>query len=158
MVQWKGRLPAGRVDDRPVIQLDILPTSLAAAGIVVKEEWKLDGIDLLPYLLGKKKSAPHDALYWRFGEQMAIRMGDWKLVKAPGAGVEEAGRRGKADPRGARLFNLRMDIGEKVDLSIQEPRKVGELAAAWQRWNSQLMDPLWGPPARAARATARRRR
>ena len=33
MVQWKGRLPAGKVDDRPVIQLDIHPTALAAAGV-----------------------------------------------------------------------------------------------------------------------------
>ena len=24
---------------------------------------------------------PHAALYWRFGAQMAIRKGDWKLVK-----------------------------------------------------------------------------
>src|SRR5829696_3020243 len=25
--------------------------------------------------------APHDALYWRLGGMMAIRKGDWKLVK-----------------------------------------------------------------------------
>ena len=48
MVQWKGRLPAGKVDDRPVIQLDILPTALAAAGVEIKPEWKLDGVNLLP--------------------------------------------------------------------------------------------------------------
>jgi arylsulfatase A-like enzyme len=31
MVQWKGRIPAGQVVDTPVIQLDVLPTALAAA-------------------------------------------------------------------------------------------------------------------------------
>ena len=30
MMQWKGTIPAGKVDDRPVIQLDLLPTALAA--------------------------------------------------------------------------------------------------------------------------------
>src|SRR5262245_6447241 len=32
-VQWKGKLPAGKVYDKPVIQLDIQPTALAAAGV-----------------------------------------------------------------------------------------------------------------------------
>src|SRR5262249_13375544 len=38
-LQWKGRLPAGRVYDRPIIQLDLLPTALAAAGVEVNPEW-----------------------------------------------------------------------------------------------------------------------
>jgi len=46
LMQWKGRLPAGKVYDHPVIQLDIQPT--AAAGGSVKTEWKLDGVNLLP--------------------------------------------------------------------------------------------------------------
>ena len=32
-MSWKGHLDAGRVDDRPIIQLDVLPTVLAAAGV-----------------------------------------------------------------------------------------------------------------------------
>src|SRR5262249_14129808 len=56
----------------------------------VRPEWKLDGVNLLPYLRGEKKEAPHEALYWRFGGQMAIRKGDWKLVKA----AEGKGRTG----------------------------------------------------------------
>ena len=32
LVQWKGKLPAGKVYEQPVIQLDVLPTALAAAG------------------------------------------------------------------------------------------------------------------------------
>ena len=95
MVQWKGHLPAGKVDDRPVIQLDILPTALAAAGVEIKPEWKLDGVNLLPYLNGQKSGVPHEALYWRFGQQMAIRMGDWKLVK----GVGSKGVEGTEQPR-----------------------------------------------------------
>ena len=54
---------------------------MALASVKVKPEWKLDGVDLLPYLYGEKTGAPHDALYWRLGPQMAIRMGDYKLVR-----------------------------------------------------------------------------
>ena len=34
-VQWKGKLPAGKTYEPPIIQLDILPTCLAAAGAKV---------------------------------------------------------------------------------------------------------------------------
>lgn len=144
MMQWKGRVPAGRVDNRPVIQLDILPTALAAAGVEAKPEWKLDGVNLLPFLSGQNTSMPHDALYWRFGQQMAIRKGDWKLVKGAGGGlaVESADR---ATLAGAELYNLSQDIGEKKNLAAENPEKVRELAAAWTAWNAQLVDAKWVP-------------
>ena len=145
MLQWKGRLPAGKVDDRPVIQLDLFTTALAAADFPVKPEWKVDGVNLLPYLDGKESGAPHKALYWRFGQQLAIRKGDWKLVKAPGAGTDETGRRGSAEIAGAHLYNLASDIGEKTNLADREPERVKELAADWARWNAELAPPKWFP-------------
>jgi arylsulfatase A-like enzyme len=160
MMQWKGHLPAGRVDDRPVIQLDILPTVLAAAGVEIKPEWKLDGVNLLPYLSGQRSAAPHEALYWRFGQQMAIRTGDWKLVKGVGSqGVEGIERQGKASTAGAELYNLATDIGEKNNLAEKEPARFQELAAAWEKWNHELVDPKWfpnrsGAAKKAARAKA----
>jgi arylsulfatase A-like enzyme len=144
-VQWKGKIPAGKVDDRPVIQLDIHPTALAAAGVAIKPDWKLDGVNLLPYLTGEKSGTPHDALYWRFGQQVAIRMGDWKLVK--GAGMEGIGAevRAKASMDGAELYNLKSDIGEKTNLAAKEPAKVKQLAAAWDRWNADNVEAKWFP-------------
>jgi arylsulfatase A-like enzyme len=151
MVQWKGHIQGGRVDDRPVIQLDILPTALAAAGVSAKPDWKLDGVNLMPYLSGEKTDSPHEALYWRFGQQIALRMGDWKLVKAPAGGGVVAGElAGKATTDGAQLYNLKLDIGEKQNLAQKNPDKVNELAAVWQKWNRELVDPAWGPGAPAA--------
>src|SRR5262245_2708533 len=135
ILQWRGELPSGKVYDEPVVQLDFLPTALAAAGVSIQPEWKLDGVNLLPYLKGSKKQAPHDAIYWRFGPQMAIRMGDWKLVKAPDAGAVMRPRQGNADTSGAQLFNLADDIGEKNNLALKEPGKVKKLEAAWQKWD-----------------------
>jgi arylsulfatase A-like enzyme len=139
VVSWKGRLPAGKVYEPPVIQIDILPTALAAAGVAVQPEWKLEGVNLLPYLEGKNTGIPHEALYWRFGAQMAIRKGDWKLVRYDtvadglGKGVTEA-----------RLYNLKDDLGEKTDLASKEPERMRELQAAWDRWNESNVKPLWG--------------
>jgi arylsulfatase A-like enzyme len=155
MVQWKGHVPAGKVDGRPVIQLDILPTALAAAGIEPQADWKLEGVNLLPYLTGDKPDAPHEALYWRFGQQIAIRKGDWKLVKAPGGGVQQGANSGVASTQGAQLYNLAKDIGEQTNLADKEPEKVKELAAAWDEWNKGNIPPKWGAGAgRPGRAAA----
>jgi arylsulfatase A-like enzyme len=130
MVQWKGRLPAGKVFRDPVMSLDIVPTVLAAVGTAAKADEKLDGVNLLPYLGGEKPGRPHDVLYWRFHAKQAIRAGDWKLVK---------------EQRQARweLYNLADDIGESKDLADRMPEKVKELEKAWQEWNAQLQDPKW---------------
>src|SRR5207302_317216 len=103
-VQWKGKLPAGKRYDPPVIQLDLLPTLLAAAGIAADPQWQLDGVNLLPYWTGRETTPPHDTLYWRMGAQMAIRQGDWKLVRYdpaadPGHGTSKKTGAVSATPR-----------------------------------------------------------
>ena len=138
LVRWKGRLPAGKVYDHPVISLDIHATALAAAGIAARSEWKLDGVNLLPFLEGDRSAPPHTALFWRFGEQMAVRAGDWKLVR-PDLSPKEFGRIAEKPM----LFNLRADIGEKNDLAGKHPERVKELMGKWQAWNSELKPPAW---------------
>ncbi|MFN0077024.1 MAG: sulfatase [Prosthecobacter sp.] len=144
MMQWKGRIPAGQVDDRPVIQLDIHPTALAAAGVEIDPAWKLDGANLLPYITGENKAAPHEALYWRFGDQMALRQGDWKLVEARDGG-------------GRALYNLKDDIGEKNNLATSEPDKLKQMTAAWDAWNATLMPPKWGQANRAGKGKKKKK-
>jgi arylsulfatase A-like enzyme len=131
--QWKGKIPAGQVFDHPIIQLDILPTAVVAAGGPIDAAWKLDGVDLMPYLTGKKTGQPHEVLYWRFGDQWAIRKGDWKLVAS------------RIDGKEPKLFNLKEDVGEAKDQTAARPEKVKELLADWQTWNAEQKPPLWVP-------------
>jgi arylsulfatase A-like enzyme len=146
MIRWKGRLPEGKIDARPIIQLDVLPTALAAAGVEPGADWKLDGVNLLPYLTGKLQGTPHEALYWRLFAHMAIRKGPWKLVKTM-EGPLLAADTANPDLAGAQLFNLANDIGEQHDLAAMHPEKVKELADDWLRWSRQMAKPLWGPGA-----------
>ncbi len=139
LVQWKGKLPAGKTCDHPVIQLDVHATALAAAGVEAKPEWKLDGVNILPFLEGKETAAPHAALYWRFGEQMAVRAGDWKLVRPDLATDAPFGKIAERPM----LFNLAEDVGEKNDLAEKQPEKVKELQALWQKWNAELAPAAW---------------
>jgi len=127
-MQWKGTLSPG-VYERPVIQLDILPTCLAAVGAAIPKN--LDGVDLMPFLTGRTKvDQPHPTLYWRFGDQWAIRHGDWKLVVGNGGGKEPE------------LYNLKEDVSEKNNLAAASPDKVAELKSLWDVWNKEQAPPL----------------
>ena len=109
-MQWQGIIPAESTYHRPVSSLDILPTAIAAAGGTIAPEWKLDGVNLLPYVCQKNMSdeRPHNELYWSLGPRLAIRDLDYKLVSNDG--------------KTYRLFDLETDDGEKkTDLIESKP-------------------------------------
>ena len=139
LVSWKGHVKPG-VFDQPALQLDFTATALEIAGAEAKN---LDGVNLLPFLSGAKKSAPHDVLYWRFGEQMAIRIGDYKLVRYD-SNVDTRTGKIHQPVTGPKLYNLASDIGESKDLFASMPDKAKELQSKWDAWNATLMKPLWG--------------
>jgi arylsulfatase A-like enzyme len=137
-----------------VISLDIHPTALAAAGVPLPTEKKLDGVNLLPFLTQNSSATPHEFLFWRYGAQMAVRKGEWKITKAvsrPGQARRPRAKR----PIEGQLYNLAQDIGEKTDVAAEHPEIVKELTGAWEKWNAELMAPRWqradGPARRAAK-------
>jgi arylsulfatase A-like enzyme len=154
LVTWPGRVPAGRVYEAPAIALDVFPTALAAAGAAPPRGETLDGVDLLPHLAGRAGAAPHDALYWRFGSQWAVREADYKLVRG--------------GPEGVQLFDLSSDVGETNDLIAAKPDVAERLRAKYEAWNATLERPRWrdsrdgrpatGPATRPGGGGARRRR
>jgi arylsulfatase A-like enzyme len=111
------------------VQLDVMPTCVAAAGGTVDPAWKLDGVNLLPYFMGENSGRPHQTLYWRIDGMWAIRHGDWKLMH---------GRAGDDAPE---LFNLAADVGEKNDLAADQPAKAQELRKLWDTWNAEQAAP-----------------
>ncbi|MCE2806753.1 MAG: sulfatase-like hydrolase/transferase [Gemmataceae bacterium] len=94
--------------------------------------------NLLPHLQGKQTNEPHPVLHWRFGKQMAIRQGDWKLVR------HDLAAEGAKGVSPTRLYHLKNDPGESTDLSEKHPDKVKELQTAWDNWNQVNAKPLWG--------------
>lgn len=118
IVRWPGKVRAGAVNDHQLAFYDILPTFMELAGIDGYPDKirrgdndTFDGISFAPTLLGDDNQTQHQFLYWEFGEtdQMALRMGDWKLVVKKG--VPE-------------LYNLGRDIHEDHDLATQYPEIV----------------------------------
>jgi len=129
MVQWKGHVDGGQVYRRPVISLDIFATAAAVAGRPATAA--LDGVDLLPYLMGQTKDDPHEHLYWQRHGSVALRKGDWKLYRPRSA-------RGKKPPPPWRLYHLAKDIAESTDLANSRPAKLKELQALAQDLQRQM--------------------
>jgi arylsulfatase A-like enzyme len=132
VVAWPERLPAGVTFTHPVISLDVLPTALAAAGSTRDPRLPpLDGVDLVPFLLGRTKAAPHARLFWRMdgGEAFAVREGRWKWMRTY--------------RNAPQLYDLEADIGEKNDISATHPEVTVRLSAASAAWNRELSPPAF---------------
>lgn len=133
-IQWKGNLPSGKIYEYPVICLDIFSTALAAAGISLPKDRKIDGVNLLPYLRNERTEMPHEFLFWRIGggTWMVVRNARYKLHRRKDGSVE--------------LYDLQADIGEQKNLAKDLPKIAEQLSEALDKWNSELIPPIVPPP------------
>ena len=126
VASWPAAWPQGETHARPVISLDIAATAVALAG-AAEPTPPLDGANLDPLLRGERRASPR-ALFWRQerGElsNYAVRLGDWKLVKASEAGE-------------VALFNLRADVGETRNVIDENLPTARRLADRWHGWNDR---------------------
>ena len=137
LMQWKGKLPGGKVYENMVSSLDIVPTTLALAGAKIRPEWQLDGVNLLPYISGDKPGKPHKTLFWRYKawsnkpeqDGWAVRQGDWMLVRNGWSRTLPA------------LYNLATDPRQSKDLSREQPELYDDLLRLWKQWDSQNVEP-----------------
>src|SRR5438270_3453062 len=67
IVRWPGKIKAGQVIEAPWAFWDFLPTAADLAHARVPE--KVDGISMLPTLLGRPQTNRHEFLYWQFHER-----------------------------------------------------------------------------------------
>ncbi len=134
LAQWKGTLPKGKVYRQPVISLDVFATAASLAKASLPKSKKFDGVNLIPYLTGKKKEPPHPKLFWRIGTRAALRVGDWKLL-----------RQTKRAKGSWELYDLGNDLAEKSNLASKQPAKLEELKTAWEKMNAEMIDPVWSP-------------
>jgi len=123
--RWPGRIAVNTSADLAVVTMDLFPTVLEAAGI--DRPLHIDGVSLLPTLLGNRQTATRPLFFVRreggrafLGKSIdAVIDGDWKLVhNSPFAPLE--------------LFNLRDDPGETRNLAGREGKKLDELSRLLQ--------------------------
>ena len=126
IVRWPGRVPAGRVVDDPVSNVDWIPTLLELIGAEVPEG--LDGVSFAAGLLGTGDFSDRP-LYWHFPHYTnqggrpsgAMREGDWLLVEY-------------YDEERAELYDLSSDPGEQHDIAAGEPEQLRYMQSDLDDW------------------------
>ena len=119
VVHWPGHVPAGAVSDQLWYYADFLPT--VADLIDVAPPDPVDGLSILPTLLGKEQDLSGRFLYWeRFGGgfKQAVRWDNWKAVRPPSPRLLD-------EP--LELYNLAEDPGETRNIADQHPQIIARI-------------------------------
>jgi arylsulfatase A-like enzyme len=115
IARWPGKIPAGKTSDAPWYFADVMPTFADIAGMTSPAN--IDGISVLPALLGAKQKTNDRFLYWEFfesGFQQAVRWQNYKAIRlAPGKPLE--------------LYDLSRDIAEKNDIAEEHPDVIARI-------------------------------
>jgi len=123
---WPNRIRnAGTITHQPGHIIDLMATCVDLAGAKYPATYKgreilpMEGRSLRPILEGKTRE-PHPAIFWEHEGNRAVRQGKWKLVSL-GRGEWE-------------LYDLEADRTELNNLASQQPDRVKEMAAMYDRW------------------------
>ena len=152
IARWPGQIPAGRVNRKPAMTIDLLPT---IAKLVKAElpQHKIDGLDIWPLLKGEAQAKnPHDAyfFYYNTNELQAVRSGKWKLI-LPHT-YRTLGPQPKAKDGipikysnvkvGLELYDLEADAGETRNVAEKHPDVVQRLEAWAEQARAEMGDSL----------------
>lgn len=133
-IRWPGKIEAGSVLNGIVSHIDMFPTLLAIAGNpnVTEQLLKgatvgsktfnvhLDGYNLVPYLTGKVKESPRQAIMYFSddGDVMAVRVGDYKFnLSLQHAHTMQLWAEPFVKLRVPHIMNLRRDPFERADFN-----------------------------------------
>ena len=102
---------------------DMMPTFCDIAGI--KPPKNINGISLLPTLMGNKQNEIHEYLYWEFPSyngQQAVRMKNWKAIRK---NIFDGNMQ-------IELYDLKSDLQEQNDISKSKPEIVNKITSIMQ--------------------------
>lgn len=119
IASWPGHIAKGTSSDHISAFWDMMPTFADLINVNHPED--IDGISILPTLLGTGSQIEHDYLYWEFhvwGGRKAVRMGKWKGVQYDISNNSDVA---------IKLYDLEKDIGETNDVSNKHPEIVKKI-------------------------------
>lgn len=124
IASWPGKIKPGTTSDHISAHYDMMATFADVAGY---DAPKTDGISFLPTLLSQTDQKPHDFIYWEFpsnGGQVAIRMGDWKVLRRNLKNNEKPT---------LELYNLKDDPTETTNVADAHPDIIKKAAVIFDR-------------------------
>ncbi len=120
---WPGKIVAGSESDEVIMTMDMFPTFLNIADVEIPANLKLNGINVLPQILGNETLAAR-SVCWKIGNEKAIRKDKWKLCMFGNDRLE--------------LFDLSIDIGESKNIADENTPIVEQLIAEYNEWEKDV--------------------
>jgi len=132
IVKWPGQIQEKSQCEIPTTFTDFYPTFLELAGIDLMPEQHQDGVSILPLLNGEKIMYDR-SLFWHYphyGNQggtpgSSIRKGDYKLIEL-------------FEDKQVEMYNLRIDLEEKNDISRKFPEITANLKKILEDWRISI--------------------
>ena len=119
--KWPAKIGKNQIYNKRIHHTDIFSTILGAANIEMPKDIKIDGIDLIPYIVDKKESEPHTTLYWKNATYQAIIHNDWKLMRSKYPAKQEFLYDLKNDPyEVVNLANSKLDIKQVLNTMLDK--------------------------------------
>lgn len=125
IISYPNQIKANTVSNATIMSMDFLPTLVDFAGGKPTAK-NIDGVNFKSHLLNETKLEDRN-LFWVFGNKMAMRDGNWKLVVNQTEGKESI-----------ELFNLKNDVSEKQDMSENEPERVKNMLFKLDNWKDEV--------------------
>jgi len=135
LARWPGHVTAGSTSDLMGAFWDLMPTFCDLTGTMPPAD--IDGISILPTLLGQPGQKPHDHLYWEYhsgGSAQAVRFGEWKAIRN---GVK------KAPDSTPELYNIQTDPTEKTNVAAENPEVAAKAALLMKSARIPSERPQW---------------
>jgi arylsulfatase A-like enzyme len=124
IVHWPDELQGNTVVDEPVISLDVLYSALKSAGASESTLSELDGVEIFPTEGFDTSILLNRPLFWRFWNQSAVRLGNYKYLKM---GAEHEF-----------LFDMSSEEANSNNLISDMPDKTEELKRLYNAWNAEM--------------------
>ncbi len=116
IVRWPGKVPAGRVSNEIVHEMDIFPTVARLVGAKLPTDRVIDGVDQLDFLTGKQDKSNRDGFVIYVGNEIfGVKWHEWKMMNKE----LETGTGEVKDWSVPRFFNLYQDPQERHALSYE---------------------------------------
>ncbi len=133
IVSWPGVVPAGRVCDQLLSQIDIYATLAHAVGSSIPAGSGGDSFDQWPIWTGGEQSARTTLVHNTYANGYALRTEHWLLIRAKSGAVTKMpewfskANGYQDDEQAGALYDLSSDLGQHHNLYEKMPDKVQEL-------------------------------
>jgi arylsulfatase A-like enzyme len=137
IARWPGRIQPGTRTGELICLTDLMATCAAITGAKLPYNSAEDSYNILPALLGGKRSRPirEAVVHHSASGAFAIRQGEWKLLELRGTG-DGAPSKDTSLPPG-QLYNIATDPGEENNVYDRHPDIVKRLSALLDRYRSE---------------------